>query len=208
MKTTRYTQAALKTTLQCCVATAVVCALMVGFVSRQRAAAEHRYAAGELRIREARARLQVATDHRALIDQYRERYRRLVGEGLKVRFDRAVAGDWFEAAIPAMDFGVVDHYVIGKDTPFAGPETAELTAFRVVSHRLEFNANVAHEDEFVDLMDSLEKRVPGITAEEACSLTRNPDSGLAGQLLKARCALVWYEFAGNSPDLAATGSPP
>ncbi|MEA3105835.1 MAG: hypothetical protein QOI88_440 [Gammaproteobacteria bacterium] len=203
MKSPRYSKAALKTTLQLCAASMIVCALMVGFMSTRRAAAERRSQRADQEIQAARGRLEQATNHRALIDKYQERYQQLVREGLKVRFDRAVAGDWFEAAIPTTAAGLVDNYVIGKDSPFTGPETADLTAFRVVSHRLDFTANVAHEDEFADLVTTIERRVPGITAEEACALTRNRESAVGAQPLTVRCALVWYEFTTSSADPAA-----
>jgi hypothetical protein len=203
MKSPRYSKAALKTTLQLCAASMIVCALLVGFMSTRRAAAERRSQRADQEIQAARGRLEQATNHRALIDKYQERYQQLVREGLKVRFDRAVAGDWFEAAIPTTAAGLVDNYVIGKDSPFTGPETADLTAFRVVSHRLDFTANVAHEDEFADLVTTIERRVPGITAEEACALTRNRESAVGAQPLTVRCALVWYEFTTSSADPAA-----
>jgi hypothetical protein len=203
MKSPRYSKAALKTTLQLCAASMIVCALLVGFMSTRRAAAERRSQRADQEIQAARGRLEQATDHRALIDKYQDRYQQLVREGLKVRFDRAVAGDWFEAAIPTTAAGLVDNYVIGKDSPFTGPETADLTAFRVVSHRLDFTANVAHEDEFADLMTTIERRVPGITAEEACALTRNRESAVGAQPLTVRCALVWYEFTTGSAEPAA-----
>jgi hypothetical protein len=203
MKSSRYSKAALNTTLYLCAASVLACALIVGYMSTRRAAAETRYQSADQRTRTAKGRLEQATEHHALIDKFQNRYRQLVREGLIVRFDRAVAGDWFEAAIPAMDFGEVDNYVIGKDAPFAGPETAELTAYRVVSHKLDFTANVAHEDEFAGLMTSIEKRVPGTTALEACSLTRSREGTIDAQPLSVRCALVWYEFTTSSADPAA-----
>jgi hypothetical protein len=203
MKSPRYSKAALQITLQLCVASIVVCALMVGSMSTRRAAAERRSLLADQEIQNARSRLERATDHRALIDKFADRYRQLVREGLNVRFDRAVAGDWFEAAIPTTAVGVVDGYVIGKNSPFSGPETADLTAFRVVSHRLDFSATVAHEDEFADLMTSIERHVPGTTAEEACSLTRNREWVVGARPLTVRCALVWYEFTTSSADPAS-----
>jgi hypothetical protein len=203
MKSPRYSKAALNTTLQLCVACMIACALMVGFMSTRRVAAERRAQLADQEIQSARGRLEQATARRALIDKYQDRYQQLVREGLKVRFDRAVAGDWFEAAIPPKAVGMVDSYVIGKHSAFTGPETADLTAFHVVSHRLDFSANVAHEDEFADLMTTIERRVPGITAEEACSLTRNRESAVGAQPLTVRCALVWYEFTPNSAESAA-----
>jgi hypothetical protein len=172
-------------------------------MSTRRAAAEHRNELAEQRTQIARARLDRANENRTLIDTYRDRYDRLVSEGLLVRFDRAVAGDWFDAAIRTRRVGVIDDYVIGKDAPYAGPETAELTAFHVISHRLVFTATVADEDEFADLMNSIEKRVPGTTAQEACSLSRNRQSSGGAAPLAARCALIWYEFIPSNTDLAA-----
>jgi hypothetical protein len=203
MKSHRYSKAALKTTLQLCAATVVVCILAAGFMSKRRAAAEHRNELAEQRFQGARARLDQANDHRALIDQYRDRYAQLVREGLLVRFDRALAGDWFEAALRAMRTGMIDGYVIGKDLPYAGPETAGLTAFRVVAHRLDFTAAAADEDEFGELMNTIEKRVPGTTAQEACSVTRHRQASVDAEPLALRCAVIWYEFAPNSADVAA-----
>jgi hypothetical protein len=203
MNSSRYSKAALRTTLQLCTGAVVVCALAAAFMNQRRASAEHRYERAEQRIHSARSRLERAKDHRALIDKYQGRYDQLVREGLMVRFDRAVAGDWFEAAIPAKQFGAIDGYVIGKSAPYAGPETAELSAFRVVAHRLDFTGKVSHEDEFADLMSTLEKRVPGITAQEGCSLTRNRESGTDAERLAVSCALIWYEFTSDKADLAA-----
>jgi hypothetical protein len=140
-----------------------------------------------------------------LIDKYRDRYQQLVREGLLVRFDRAVASDWFEAAINARNRVRIDRYVVGKDALYAGPDTAGLSAFRVVSHRLEFNATAADEDEFADLMNSIEKRVPGTTAQEACSVARDRSGGEAEELA-LHCALVWYEFAPSNTELTANQS--
>jgi hypothetical protein len=203
MNSSRYSKAALKTTLQLCLGAVVACALVVAFMSQRLTAAQHRYELAEQLVRTARARLAQANEHRALIEQYEHRYEQLVREGLTVHFDRAVAGDWFEAAIPPTEFGAIDNYVIGKSAPYAGPETAGLSAFRVVAHRLDFTATVAHEDEFVDLMDTLEKRVPGTTAQEGCSLTRHRESSEGAETLAVGCALIWYEFTNDRAELAA-----
>jgi hypothetical protein len=208
MHSQRYSKAALHTTLLLCAASVVVCALTAFFMSTRRAAAEHRNELAEQRTQIARARLDRANENRALIDTYRDRYDRLVSEGLLVRFDRAVAGDWFDAAIRTRRVDVIDDYVIGKDAPYAGPETAELTAFHVIAHRLDFTATVTDEDEFADLMNSIEKRVPGTTAQEACSLAGHRQSTAATssgtEPLAARCALVWYEFIRGNADLTAS----
>jgi hypothetical protein len=203
MKAPRYSKAALHRMLQYCAVAIVVCVLAAGFASTRRTAAQHRNELAAQRVRAARTRLDLANDHRVLIDKYRDRYQQLVREGLLVRFDRAVASDWFEAAIDAGNGARIDGYVVGKDALYAGPDTAELSAFRVVSHRLDFNATAADEDEFADLMNSIEKRVPGTTAQEACSVTRDrQSSGDAGQLA-LHCALVWYEFAPSNTELTA-----
>jgi hypothetical protein len=207
MKSSRYSKAALKTTLQLCAASIVVCVLAVAFENTRQAAAQHRSELAVQRVRSARARLDQANEHRLLIDTYGGRYEQLVREGLTVRFDRAVAGDWFEAAIRAKHAALIDDYVIGKDEPFAGPETAELTAFRVVSHRLDFSATAGDEDEFADLMNSIEKHVPGTTAQEACSVVRNRQSRDDAQGLGVHCALIWYEFAPTT-ELTANQSGP
>ena len=202
MKAPRYSKAALHRTLQCCAAAIVVCVLAAGFASARRTAAQHRNDLAAQAVRAARARLDRANEHRELIDKYADRYRQLVREGLLVRFDRAVASDWFEAAINAGNGARIDSYVIGKDALYMGSAAAQLTAFRVVSHRLDFNAAAADEDEFADLMRSIEKRVPGTTAQEACSVTRDRDSNE----LALHCALVWYEFAPSNTELAADQS--
>jgi hypothetical protein len=206
MNRPRYSKAALKTTLQACTVLLAACVLIVGLMSTRRTAAEQRDALAEHHVQDARARIARANEHRELIEKYQDRYNQLVREGLTVRFDRAVAGDWFEAAIPALAVGAIDSYVIGKNMPYAGPETVELTAFRVVSHRLDFTATVADEDEFADLMSSIEKRVPGTTAEEACSLIRNRQSSGFAELLAAHCGLIWYEFTPSNTDLTANAS--
>jgi t-SNARE complex subunit (syntaxin) len=205
MKAPRYSKAALHRTLQCCAAAIVVCALAAGFASTRRTAAQHRNELAAQRVRAARSRLDLANEHRVLIDKYRDRYQQLVREGLLVRFDRAVASDWFEAAINARNGARIDSYVVGKDALYAGPDTAELSAFRVVSHRLEFNATAADEDEFADLMNTIEKRVPGTTAQEACSVARDRQSSVAEELA-LHCALVWYEFAPSNTELTANQS--
>lgn len=202
MKAPRYSKAALHRTLQCCAAAIVVCVLAAGFASARRTAAQHRNDLAAQSVRAARARLDRANEHRELIGKYADRYRQLVREGLLVRFDRAVASDWFEAAINAGNGARIDSYVIGKDALYMGSAAAQLTAFRVVSHRLDFNAAAADEDEFADLMRSIEKRVPGTTAQEACSVTRDRDSNE----LALHCALVWYEFAPSNTELAADQS--
>jgi hypothetical protein len=203
MKAPRYSKAALHRTLQCCAAAIVVCVLVVGFASTRRTAAQHRNDLAAQRVQAARSRLDAANEHRTLIDKYRDRYQQLVREGLLVRFDRAVAGDWFEAALSARSSATIDGYVIGKDALYAGPGTAELSAFRVVSHRLEFNATAADEDEFADLMNAIEKRVPGTTAQEACTVTRNRRSSGDVEDLGVHCALIWYEFAPRNTELTA-----
>jgi hypothetical protein len=205
MKAPRYSKAALHRTLQCCAAAIVVCILAVGFASTRRTAAQQRNELAAQRVRAARARLDLANEHRVLIDKFWDRYQQLVREGLLVRFDRAVASDWFEAAINARNRVRIDRYVVGKDALYAGPDTAGLSAFRVVSHRLEFNATAADEDEFADLMNSIEKRVPGTTAQEACSVARDRASGDAEELA-LHCALVWYEFAPSNTELTANQS--
>ena len=204
MKAPRYSKAALHRTLQCCAAAIFVCVLAAGFASARRTAAQHRNDLAAQSVRAARARLDRANEHRELIDKYADRYRQLVREGLLVRFDRAVAGDWFEAAIDAGNGARIDSYVIGKDALYMGSAAAELTAFRVVSHRLDFNAAAADEDEFADLMRSIEKRVPGTTAQEACSVARARDSDELA--LALHCALVWYEFAPSNTELTADQS--
>jgi hypothetical protein len=203
MKAPRYSKAALHRTLQCCVAAIVICVLAVGFSSTRRTAAQHRNELAAQRVQAARSRLDRANEHRVLIDKYRDRYQQLVREGLLVRFDRAVASDWFEAAINARNGARIDSYVVGKDALYAGPDTAELSAFRVVSHRLEFNATAADEDEFADLMNTIEKRVPGTTAQEACSVARDRQSSGDAEALALHCTLVWYEFAPSNTELTA-----
>jgi hypothetical protein len=205
MKAPRYSKAALHRTLQCGAAAIVVCILALGVASTRRTAAQQRNELAARGVRAARARLDLANEHRVLIDKYRDRYQQLVREGLLVRFDRAVASDWFEAAINARNRVRIDSYVVGKDALYAGPDTAGLSAFRVVSHRLEFSATAADEDEFADLMNSIEKRVPGTTAQEACSVTRDHQSGDAEELA-LHCALVWYEFAPSNTELTANQS--
>ena len=206
MKSPRYSKAALKTTLQLCTAAVVVCVLAAGFANTRRAAAQHRNELATQAVRTARSRLERANDDRVLIDTYRDRYARLVRDGLTIRFDRAVASDWFEAAIGARRGGVIGSYVIGKDTLFAGSATAGLTAFRVVSHRLTFDATAADEDEFADLMNSIEKRLPGTTAQEACSVVRNAQAREDVEALGLHCSLVWYEFAPSNTELSASES--
>ena len=203
MKAPRYSKAALHRTLQCCAAAIVGCILAAGFASTRRTAAQHRNELAEQRVRAARSRRDLANEHRALIDQYRDRYQQLVREGLLVRFDRAVAGDWFEAAINTRNGARIDSYVIGKDALYAGPDTAGLSAFRVVSHRLEFKAAAADEDEFAALMNAIEKRVPGTTAQEACSVARDRQSSDDGDELALQCTLIWYEFAPGNTELTA-----
>lgn len=204
MRAPRYSKAALHRTLQCCAAAIVVCVLAAGFVSTRRTAAQQRGERAAQRAQTAKSRLDTANQHRILIDKYRDRYQELVREGLLVRFDRAVASDWFEAAIGANNGARIDGYVIGKDALYAGPGTAELSAFRVVSHRLEFNAAAADEDEFADLMNSIQKRVPGTTAQEACSVTRDRQSSGDAEALALHCALIWYEFAPSNTELTAS----
>ena len=101
MISSRYSKAALKTTLQLCLGALAACVLVVAFINGRSAAAQRRYDLAEQRVQSARSRLERANEHRALIEEYQSRYRQLVREGLMVRFDRAVAGDWFEAAIRA-----------------------------------------------------------------------------------------------------------
>jgi hypothetical protein len=206
MNAPRYSKAALHGTLQYCAAAIVVCILAAGFASTRRTAAQHRNELAAQSVRAARTRLDLANEHRLLIDKYRDRYQQLVREGLLVRFDRAVASDWFEAAIDARNGARIDSYVVGKDALYAGPDAAGLSAFRVVSHRLEFNATAADEDEFADLMSSIEKRVPGTTAQEACSVARDLESSGDAKGLALHCALVWYEFAPSNTELTANQS--
>jgi hypothetical protein len=206
MRSPRYSKAALRRTLQFCAAATSLCVLAAGFAGTRRTAAEHRNELAAQLVRAARTRLDLANEHRALIDRYRDRYQQLVREGLLVRFDRAVAGDWFEAAINAGNNAHIDSYVVGKDAPYAGSGTAELSAFRVISHRLEFNATAADEDEFAGLMNSIEKRVPGTTAQEACSAVRERQPTGDADELSLHCALVWYEFAPSNTELTASES--
>jgi len=49
-------------------------------------------------------------------------------------------------------------------------------------------------------MKSIEARLPGTSAAEACSLSRDRESGLKIEPLALRCNVVWYEFA--PPDAA------
>lgn len=204
LRSRRYSETALRTMLQLCAAAIFVCALAVGFMSTRRTAAEQRNQLGAQHIQSARARLARANDQLDLIEKYQGKYRRLTSEGVMVRFDRSIAGDWFDMAIANSHAGSVEQYMIGNDTPYSGPETAELTAFHVVAHRLEFEAGAADEDDFVGLMSAIQKRVPGTTAQEACSLTRNRAASDDAPQLKVKCALVWYEFSTAEGPLAAT----
>jgi len=206
LKAPRYSKTALKRTLQWCAASVVVCVIAAGFASTRRTAAQHRHDLAAEHIQMARSRLNTANDHRVLIDDYGDRYAQLVREGLLIRFDRAVASDWFETALRARRGAVIGDYVIGKDALYGGAETAELTAFRIVAHRLDFNATLADEDEIADLMGSIEKRLPGTTAQEACSIARNPQARDDAEALNLHCALVWYEFAPSNTDLTASQS--
>jgi hypothetical protein len=194
MKSPRYSSAALTTTIKCCVAAIFACALLVGFMRTRLTAAEQRNELAAQHIRTGRAHLESVNERRMLIGQYLSAYDRLVHEGALQRFYRAAAGDWFEAAVSGLRVASVDSYVIGKDAPFAGAEAGELTAFRIVSHPLEFTATVANEDEFAELMRSVETKMPGTTAEEACSMTRERDTGQV-EPLAVHCTVVWYEFA-------------
>ncbi len=200
----RYSKRALRTTLQLCATAICACVLAVGFLSTRRAAAEHRNELGAQHIQSARERLTRASERLELIEKYQDRYRQLIAEGVMVRFDRSVAGDWFDTAIRLSHGGLVDDYMIGKDAPYTGPETAELTAYRVVAHRLEFNAGATDEDDFVELMSAIQKHVPGTTAQEACSLTRNHGASEGTAQLTVKCALIWYEFSTSGGALTAT----
>jgi hypothetical protein len=157
-------------------------------------AAEHGNELAARHIRAGRGQLDSVNERRTLIGQYLGAYHRLVHEGSLQRFDRAAAGDWFEAAVSRLRALSVDSYVIGKDAPFAGAEAGELTAFRIVSHPLEFTATVENEDEFAELMRTIETQLPGTTAEEACSITRERNTSRV-EPLAVRCTVVWYEFA-------------
>lgn len=203
MKASRYSSAALGTTLKGCGAAIVMCVLLVGFTNTRRVASERRSDLAAQHIVTAKAHLSRANERRALIERYLGPYDRLVHEGSMQRFDRAAAGDWFESALRGPGAGAVDSYLIGKDAPFAGTENADLTAFQTIAHPLEFTAKVADEDDFVQLMRSIETRVPGTTAEEACSLTREIASDGAAPLA-VRCELVWYEFAPHDAVLEAS----
>jgi hypothetical protein len=203
LKYPRYSKTALTRTLQWCAASVVLCAVAVGFASSRQTAALHRHDLAAANVQVARSRLGMANEHRALIDEYGDRYAQLVREGLLIRFDRAVASDWFETDLPARHGAVIDGYVIGKDALFSGSEAAGLTAFRIVSHRLDFSASLADEDEFADLMSTIQKRLPGTTAQEACSVTRNVQARDYSDALNLHCALVWYEFAPSNTELAA-----
>jgi hypothetical protein len=202
-KSARYTAAALAATIKYCVAALIVCILLIGIMRARRSAAEHRDALAAQHIRGARQHLDRANERRALTEKYLAPYNRLVHEGSMQRFDRAAAGDWFEAAIRGPEDGAVDGYVIGKDVPYAGAENAELTAFRIISHPLEFTAKVDDEDEFVELMKTIETRLPGTSAAESCSLSRDRESGLRIAPVDARCSVIWYEFAPNDAALSA-----
>jgi hypothetical protein len=203
-QSSRYTAAALTATIKYCVIALIVCILLIGSMRARRSAAEHRDEVAAQHIRTAKANLDRANERRALTEKYLAPYNRLVHEGSMQRFDRAAAGDWFEAAIRGPEDGAVEGYVIGKDVLYAGAENAELTAFRIISHPLEFTARVDDEDEFVDLMKSIEARLPGTSAAEACSLSRDRESGLKVEPLAVRCNVVWYEFA--PPDAALSAN--
>src|ERR1700693_1373709 len=99
MKSRRYSKASLHATLRMCAGALIVCALLVGFMSTRRAAAERRNEISAQRIREARGRLERANENWTLVATYANRYQELIREGLTARFDRAVAGDWFESAL-------------------------------------------------------------------------------------------------------------
>jgi hypothetical protein len=205
----RYTAAALAATIKYCVVALVVCILLIGIMRARRSAAEHRDELAAQHIRSARANLDQANERRALTEKYLAPYKLMVHEGSMQRFDRAAAGDWFEAAIRGREAGAVDAYMIGKDVPYAGAENADLSAFRIISHPLEFTAKVDDEDEFVDLMKSIETRLPGTSAAEACSLGRDRESGLSVAPLTVRCNVIWYEFApAADPALSANTQEP
>jgi hypothetical protein len=207
-RSSRYTAAALAATIKYCVAALIVCILLIGIMRARLGAAEHRDALAAQHIRSAREHLDRTNERRALTEKYLAPYNRLVREGSMQRFDRAAAGDWFEAAIRGPQDGAVDGYVIGKDVPYTGAENAELTAFRIISHPLEFTAKVDDEDEFIELMKSIEARLPGTSAAEACSLSRDRESGLSVEPLAVRCSVVWYEFAPINPALSANALEP
>lgn len=200
----RNTAAALAATLKYCVIALIVCILLIGMMRARRSAAEHRDELAAQHIRVARANLDRANERRALTEKYLAPYNRMVHAGSMQRFDRAAAGDWFEAAIRGAEDGAVESYMIGKDVPYAGAENTELTAFRIISHPLEFTAKVGDEDEFVDLMKSIETRLPGTSAAESCSLSRDRESGLKVEPLAVKCNVVWYEFA--PPDAALSAN--
>ena len=208
MKSSRYTAAALAATIKYCVAALIVCSLLIGVMRARRSAAEHRDDLAAQHIRIARAHVERANERRALTEKYLAAYNRLVREGSMQRFDRAAAGDWFEAAIRGPQDGAVGGYVIGKDTPYAGAENAGLSAFRIISHPLEFTAQVDDEDAFVELMKSIETRLPGTSAAEGCTLSRDRESGLRLEPLAVRCNVVWYEFAPTDAALSANALEP
>jgi hypothetical protein len=203
-QSSRNTAAALSAAFKYCVAALVVCILLIGIMRARRSAAEHRDELAAQHIKIARASLDRANERRSLTEKYLAPYTLMVHEGSMQRFDRAAAGDWFEAAIRGPKDGTVDGYVIGKDVAFVGAENAELTAFRIISHPLEFTAKVDDEDEFVDLMKSIETKLPGTSAAESCSLSRDRESGLSMEPLAVRCNVVWYEFA--PPDAALSAN--
>jgi hypothetical protein len=194
---------ALTATIKYCLAGLIVCILFIGIMRARRNAAEHRDEVAAQHIRSARSNLDRVNERRVLTEKYLVPFNRLVREGSMQRFDRAAAGDWFEAAIRGAEDAGVEGYTIGKDSPYVGVENAELTAFRIVSHPLEFSAKVEDEDEFADLMRSIETKLPGTSAAESCSLSRDRESGLSKEPLAVRCNVVWYEFAPAEVALSA-----
>jgi hypothetical protein len=205
---TRNTKASLTAFLRGCAALLAVFALLAygAHVRDRRSALQEQQI--EVQLMSARARLRDTDEKVKTVRTYIDRYQDLRQNGVLVPVDRAVNGDWFDAAITALRGGAVDSYVIGREQAFTGGELTGLTAYRVVSRRLDFKAAVRHEDEFAELMSTLAAKLPGIATFEGCALTLDTRNDASVHGLAASCGIVWYEYYKSDSDVASVAVPP
>lgn len=138
---------------------------------------------------------------------YGPRYHALqAGGGIGV-FDKPRALDGFEQA--ARPFGdQLRDYSLAAQAPAQAdvPGASALQHHDLYRHQLSFDARPVHEEAFVAMLSTLQRRTPGTAAIESCELGRAQGAGPAE--LSAHCTMNWYSFVPRAGGLAASATMP
>lgn len=155
-----------------------------------------------------RARL-AQRNEREVLARVGARFEELVTAGAVGPFPKTTEMDRFESAVRAYGRGV-ERYTVSKAEPVIDPASIGLQLLTPQRQTLQFDAKPLHEEEFLQMWESVRTGIGGLSAIEACSLQRSLSDVARGDditsgdshwlpRLNASCTVAWYVFSAERP---------